>query len=108
MDRYSKALREAPGILDIVWNWSNALKEAQTDEAAQTLIGSFDEGTPFQNCVRSLVSGEHLPSGAALDIIGPGSPMIATPELVSYEEALAAFSGRHFWRRKPAELCWID
>jgi hypothetical protein len=96
----SKALKDAPGILDIVWNWSNALKEATTDEATRSLIGSFDDGTPFQNCVRPLVSGEHLPPGATLDIIGPGSPMIATPEMVSYEEALATFSWPTFLEKE--------
>ncbi|MDM0007480.1 AAA family ATPase [Variovorax sp. J22G73] len=91
----ARALKEAPGILDIVCEWSQALKPPNKIDAQQ-LLRRFESGIPFDNCVHSVIASHALPRGACLDLIGAGGRVIKTFGDKSYEEALTEFSWPRF------------
>ena len=95
----AKQLKDAPGILDIVWEWSQAVSEAK-GAAADGLIKRYESGTPYADCVRPLLASYILPNGAALDFIGAGSKLVSSKPPRRYEEALAEFSWTDFLNQK--------
>lgn len=96
----AKDLKDAPGVLDILWDWSCSIKEDQSKAEIEVLLKRFKEGVPFQACVRPLLEPERLPPGATLDFLGAGSRSILTPEPRIYEEALARFSWSSFFEEE--------
>lgn len=92
----AKVLREAPGVLDFLWEWRRELN-LQTD--ADLLLQRFREGSPFQACVQSLPIKPVNQTGV-LDFIGAGSRYIASPEPIPYEAALANFSWADFFEQE--------
>lgn len=92
-----RALKEAPGVLDILWDWSCSIKEGGANLELADLQKRFEQGQPFQDCVRPLMVSEYVPHGIILDFIGAGSRNIRTPESRPYEEALARFSWPDFF-----------
>lgn len=100
----TRALGDAPGVLDILSEWSATIEEAESDEEVSALQQRFEEGSVFKDCVRTLieaeVSADLLPATAALDIISAGSnkvKAITTAGDLPYEEALAQFSWTDFF-----------
>lgn len=93
----AKALRAAPGVLDLVWNWSSALREMKSMGEAQSLLRRYESGEPFRALTRSLLPDFEDPETGVLHHIGAGSALIATPELVAYEDALARFDWSAFF-----------
>ncbi|GBR14483.1 KGGVGR-motif variant AAA ATPase [Gluconobacter frateurii] len=92
----ARAVRSAPGVLDLVWGWSSALREARSTDDVAKLVESYREGAPFDEMVRPLyVDG--LAREGALHHIGAGAATIATPEPVSYEDALSRFDWSSFF-----------
>jgi hypothetical protein len=100
----AKALKDAPGVLNILWDWSCSVKACQTDEDVEYLVSRFGQGSPFLSCVRSLSSSQFLPDGALLDFIGAGNKVVNTPEEKTYEEALAHFSWPTFFENESGGL----
>lgn len=92
-----KALKESPGILNLVWGWKNAIAEAKTRRETENVFRSYETGTEFHNVTHSILFDENLPHGGALDYIGAGSLTISTPEPMAYEDALAHFSWPEFF-----------
>ncbi|MDW5416843.1 AAA family ATPase [Iodobacter sp. CM08] len=100
----TRALGDAPGVLDILSEWSATIEKAESDEEVSALQQRFEEGSVFKDCVRTLIEAEMsadlLPATAALDIISAGSnkvKAITTAGDLPYEEALAQFSWADFF-----------
>jgi hypothetical protein len=90
----ARSLKDAPGVLDLVWEWSSSLGSELS--GGDALLKRFEAGIPFDECVRSLLSPDMLPITGALDFIGAGSRVVKTPVPKRYEEALAEFSWTQF------------
>jgi MinD-like ATPase involved in chromosome partitioning or flagellar assembly len=99
-----KALENSPGILDILYQWQTGIANAGNDNELAALQHQFEQGEPFQNCVRNLIEPAllkaHFPEGACLDIIGPGAKTIEAFANLPYEEALAQFSWADFFDQR--------
>lgn len=93
----AKAIRTAPGILNLVWDWSVVLHGATTLDETDELLKLYETGKPFEAMVTSLLPEFEYADSGALHHIGAGSRKIATPDIVSYEEALARFDWRAFF-----------
>lgn len=100
-------LKEAPGVLDLVWDWTAAVGRAQNENDLDAALNVLVTGDGFQECVRSVVDPAFIPEGATLDFIGAGKTEIATPEPCSYEEALARFSWSSFFDDNLGGI-WVD
>lgn len=96
----AKAIRDAPGILDLVWNWRAKLHAAGKAQDVDELIGSHRQGGPFAACARPLVAGERLGPGGCLDVVGAGRQTVDAELGVSYERALAELSWSAFFEEE--------
>ncbi len=96
----AKSIKEAPGVLNILWDWSTAIQKCSKKLELEALSQRYKSGQPFQNCVRQLADADYFPEGAALDFIGAGSRVIEAPMAKSYEEALAHFSWSAFFEKE--------
>ncbi len=92
----ARAIRTAPGVLDLVWEWSSSVRGAATLTEVEALSDRFATGAPFEAAVRPLIADLDL-RGGCLDLIGAGGTSVATPELTSYEGALARFDWSAFF-----------
>lgn len=92
----TKALRECPGVLDLVWEWTATVK-SNSEDALREAVSRYQSGQAFDACVYELDAQLELPTEAALHYIGPGRRMIPTPEPIAYEDALSRFSWQHFF-----------
>jgi len=93
----AKAIRAAPGILNLVWDWSTALHGATTLDDASAVRDRFVSGEPFEAMLSSLLPDFEDPDGGVLHHIGAGNAEILAPEPVAYEEALARFDWSNFF-----------
>lgn len=91
----SRAIKDAPGVMDLVWAWRRQVGEAQGDVDVEALLDAYSGGEPFERCVRPVLGPERLVSGGRLDILGAGSKQI--DEDHSYALALARFSWADFF-----------
>lgn len=91
----SRAIKCAPGVMDLVWAWRNEVGLASDDTDVSALLARYESGAPFLDCIRPVLSEEQLPPGGRLDILGAGSRQI--DEDNSYAEALARFSWPDFF-----------
>ncbi|WP_289241688.1 hypothetical protein [Delftia sp.] len=119
----SKA-KETPGVLNVLWDWINRLKAADSKKKLDQLSSAFNEGDIFRQYTVTLLDGRQLPSGGCLDHIGTGSSTkVNAPEPTSYENALAQFPWHDFftklaggfvvqslrnWAKKDYDLVLID
>lgn len=85
-------LRSAPGILDLAWEWRNGIDQAEDAEAIDKQFARFRQGDPFEEVVRTILSEQEYVTNGCLDIIPAGGDLVAAPEPVEYERALAAMS----------------
>ncbi|RXZ36677.1 ParA family protein [Oxalobacteraceae bacterium CAVE-383] len=92
----SKAVKEAPGVLNILWDWNCSFRKCGSEKEFDNLKSRFSSGSPFESCRRSLLPETLLQRGC-LDIIGAGSQQIECDDTRSYEEALAHFSWPKFY-----------
>lgn len=88
--RDQPALMDAPGALNVLWQWRNELTGITSREQADELVAAYAEGTPFKNCVRSVFNAEDNYPGV-LDYISAGSEYIDNEKTFSYGDALSAF-----------------
>jgi hypothetical protein len=102
----ARAIKSAPGVMDIVWNWSRRIREAESVQEVEALVELHREGTPFAEAARPLIpdfeqvitDDDEASYSARLDIIGAGSPALGgVTDLVSYEDALSRFDWRAFF-----------
>ena len=93
-----RSLKDAPGLLNVLWEWTISATHQKPDELGKTL-SRFRKGEPFKECAHNLMPQELLPDGAALDYISAGSRILNMPTALPYEEALANFSWPEFFER---------
>lgn len=91
----TKEVRAAPGVLDLVWDWSTRLRTAEASADLERLAEEYRSGIPFRTAVRSLLPD--FDEDTVLDHIGAGAPIIATPHPTPYEDALARFDWSTFF-----------
>ncbi len=96
----ARELKEAPGIIDILYDWCKDLSEAKTADLADAVVNNMQDGVPFRDAVRHLISPNLLPGEVVLDYIGAGARLIGREKLLSYEEALSKFSWSDFFEAK--------
>lgn len=116
-------VRAAAGVLDIAWQWRNAIEDAEDATAIDALFELFRRGDPFEARVLPLMPHDEFGERGCIDIIPAGGRTILTPEPVEYERALAAFSWNDFldqyvgggmiealrgWSRAKYDLVLID
>lgn len=121
--KHALELRDAPGVLNFLWEWSTEISSASDTEAARNVVASFEAGEPFARCVRPILADHLVSSGGVLHLITAGARQVDTPETVPYEDALAAFSWNNFfntsggglavealrnWAKKRYDLILID
>lgn len=119
----AEALKQAPGVLNLLWDWSQAALAAKDSVQLDKLISRYETGQAFSECVRPIMGSDFLPDGSLLDYIGAGSPLVNTPEPVAYEQALSDFSWHTFfnfasggvviedwrrWAKKNYDLVLVD
>lgn len=97
----ARALKESPGILNLVWDWIASLRGATTAAETKAVFSRFDDTDVFERYVRAVLD-THITSGGdpgqgQLDFINAGSPQIMTPEPRDYVDALAHFSWPEFF-----------
>lgn len=91
----ARAIKSAPGVLDLVWTWRRDLAQATEAIDVDNLLRRYEVGEPFAACVRPVLPPTHTPSRGSLDVLGAGCREIE-PGL-SYAEALARFSWTEFF-----------
>ncbi|MES2535414.1 MAG: hypothetical protein V4632_06015 [Pseudomonadota bacterium] len=97
LDSSSKNLKEARGVLNVMWEWTSSLNSATEENQFKELQERFASGAPFKECARPLLPDAITLEGSALDFIGAGSQVINCPDPRSYEDALAHLSWPGFF-----------
>jgi hypothetical protein len=100
----AKALKDSAGLLDILWKWSDVIKSVKSESDLEREVAELKQGTMFSDCVRSLITPGFFAGDPKLDLIGAGGRLIATPQLIPYEEALANFSWSTFFEKEGGGL----
>lgn len=122
-----RKLRESPGVLDLLWDWSVTTREAKHADEYDRYVKQIKSGQLFER----YVSPVPLESDFAffphqiggLDFIGAGGLEVATPDRIPYADALAQFSWSSFigdeggglllsalrdWSREKYDYVFID
>lgn len=91
----ARARKRSRGILDAVWEWTKAVRDADGSEELNLIADMHNRGHIFEDLVSPLLDGETQMQGYTLDILGAGSERIA--DELSYEDALSRFSWTDFF-----------
>ncbi|MBX3477315.1 MAG: hypothetical protein KF910_06890 [Brevundimonas sp.] len=92
----ARAIKSAPGVLNLAWGWKRRILDAREEPDVDRLLGEYERGDPFRDCVCSILDDSRCEPGS-LDIIGAGSKIIEDLEPLPYGEALARFSWTEFF-----------
>lgn len=119
----SKA-KESPGILNMLWDWVIRVQAANSKKDIEKVAEKFRESEIFEKYMTPLLDHRQMHNGGCLDHIGTGSSSnINSPDLTSYEDALARFPWNDFftklgggfvvkslrqWAKKEYDLVLID
>lgn len=93
----TRDLKDAPGMLNILWRWRNAVDAEPSDVENNIELNAFKSGGVFNSSVHSIVSKRFIGEDGCVDYIGAGSPLVETPATVPYQEALARFNWADFY-----------
>ncbi|MGR4893092.1 KGGVGR-motif variant AAA ATPase [Sphingopyxis sp. LARHCG72] len=93
----AKALKTAPGILDIAWKWVEIIRGPEDQLALGEFVQRVETGEAFDDLARSLIDNEMNENGGRLDILRAGSDHVAGK--LAYEEALSVFSWTTFFSK---------
>lgn len=99
----TRTVRNSPGVLNLVWDWSSTLRRAETGDQIDELFERYRSGLAFDEVVHSLLPDPDqfvdpgALKGGVLHHIGAGSPVIEASERMAYEEALARFDWAAFF-----------
>lgn len=96
----ARELREAPGILNILWRWRNAAEANSSEDDSDSELSAFKSGGVFSEAVRPIVSSRFIDESGCVDYIGAGSSSVQTPTQVVYQEALARFNWADFYESR--------
>jgi hypothetical protein len=91
----ARAIKTAPGVLDLVWTWRRKLFETKDPKSLDRVLEDYEAGGPFKACVRNILDPDRCPG--LLHIIGAGSKVIEDDGPLPYAEALARFSWSEFF-----------
>lgn len=92
----ARAIKTAPGILDLAWQWVETVRSVDNQEALGAYVEQVEGGAFFYDTVRTLLDEDYGTAGR-LDILRAGSDQIGGQ--LSYEEALSVFSWPAFFNR---------
>ncbi|RMM84577.1 hypothetical protein ALQ71_02962 [Pseudomonas coronafaciens pv. striafaciens] len=107
----AKEIKQSEGVLDILWEWSMVTDNAMTTNSLKKSLRTFKDGSAFTNRVKKLLDSSLLDVDCTIDYIGAGAREVKTPELLTYEEALANFSWKDFYGEKAGGYLlekWIE
>lgn len=94
----AKELKQAYGILNVMWNWNTLIHSAKTAEDVTALVAELEADTYFSNLTTPLIEDDFPIPDCTLDYIGPGNDVIGiSPDTFSYETALSEFSWSEFF-----------
>lgn len=117
------SLKEAEGVLDIVWEWRNRIQDANDRADIERIFADFRSGEPFVKRIKPIWPDNEFNDDGRIDIITAGAAEIKTPKPIEYERALASFSWSDFldqyaggglidalrnWSSKTYDLILID
>lgn len=92
-----KQLKEAPGILNLIWKWRSLIGGSKTQKQTDHLFEQIGNGQPFTEFVQSVAEWDGVNERGVLDYVGAGSPLIGDKDPLPYEDALAHFSWPEFF-----------
>ncbi len=91
-------LKDASGVLDLAWEWRNRVEAAVSKADIDLVFSDFASGEPFKrNLFHVFEVGSDHPG--KIDMAPAGGRVVNTPQPVTYEQALAAFSWSDFMER---------
>lgn len=96
----AKALKESPGIMDMLWDWGARMDRVRSDEDLALSLNYLASGEPFWDGVRPLLQYDQFGSNLVLDYIGAGRRVIEGGSSIAYEDALAKFSWGDFFENE--------
>ena len=96
----AKELKEAAGLLDILWDWNSGLMDGLSESELERHFSNMSSGAAYQDKVHSLVSEDLFDFPVKLDYIGAGGRLVGKDQDITYEEALAKFSWTEFFEEK--------
>lgn len=92
----ARELKETPGVLDLLWNWTVAARQSASDEDFSLLHEKYRSGELFDECVYPLLPEGEFGCAGSIDFIGAGSRQIEAID-APYEDALSRFSWQTFF-----------
>jgi hypothetical protein len=96
----AKEVKEASGLLDILWDWNSGLIDGLTEPELEKHFSHMSSGEAYEEKIHSLVSDELFSFPVKLDYISAGGRLVGRNQDVTYEEALARFSWTEFFEEK--------
>lgn len=97
--RGTSEVRRSMGILDLFWGWQCAVQDAKKGDDLERRLAPYRKHDIFKHCVHPLVEKQRLPAKGRLDIITAGSQFIASPQHMTYAEALSHFNWSDFFAK---------
>lgn len=89
-------LKEAPGVLDLAWEWRLRVSGAASAQAIDAVFADFRSGAPFERRTTRVFTADEFEDEGLIDMIPAGGRDVETPEPVEYERALAGLSWNDF------------
>lgn len=96
----AKEVKEAAGLLDILWDWNSGLIDGLSELELETHFSNMSSGAAYEDKVHSLVSEGLFDFPVKLDYIGAGGRLVGRDQSITYEEALARFSWTEFFEER--------
>lgn len=93
----AKKLKETEGTLDLLWQWSNAIRSCKNQSDFNSVVSFFETDNPFVKLTTPLNPLHFNEFSGSLDFIGAGAKTVLTAEPTPYENALAQFSWSNFF-----------
>jgi len=91
-----RRLKEAPGVLDLAWEWRLRISGAASAASIDAAFADFRSGSPFERRAARVFTPDEFEADGLIDMIPAGGREVETPEPVEYERALAGFSWNDF------------
>jgi hypothetical protein len=91
------ALKQSPGVLNMIWDWENAISNAKDSSQVKAAIKRNSSDEFFRQHVRNITSNQYGFDSGVIDFINAGSATIDTPESSPYEDALSKINWANFF-----------
>ena len=95
----ARRLKETPGVLNMVWDWTASVKAATTAAETQKVFDRFDHPDFFEEHVSNVLKfgDDEGKVRGVLDYMNAGSPLIGRDDQIEYAEAVVQFSWPNFF-----------